>query len=136
MCDRHNTIVCSFDLRSPRINAFQIHEWLYETVHLKEDDISVIQINGPLRKVYVKFVNNESMMRVFQPIQGDLEFHHENGKISKVTIEIAGVGTRRVRVSALPPEVTATQITNAISIYGEVKKVHEEVWFHAYRFNP
>jgi len=74
------------------------------------------------------------MMRVFQPIEGDLEFHHENREISKVTIEIAGVSTRRVRVSALPPEVTATQITNAISIYGEVKKEHEEVWSHAYRF--
>jgi hypothetical protein len=82
MCDRHNTIVCSFDLRSPQINAFQIHEGLYETVHLKEDDICVIQIVGPLHKVYVKFVNNESMMRVIQPIQGDLEFHHENGEIS------------------------------------------------------
>jgi len=133
MCDRHNTIVCSFDLRSPRINAFQIHEWLYETAHLKEV-ISVIQIDGPLRKVYVKFVNNESMMRAFQLIECDLEFHHENREISKVTIEITGVGTRHVRVSTLPPEVTAAQITNAISIYGEVKKVHEEVWFHAYRF--
>jgi hypothetical protein len=107
---------------------------LYEKVHLNEDDIRVIQIDGPLCKVYVKFVNNESMMPVIQPIQGDLEFHHENGEISKVTTEIAGVGTRRVRVSTLPPEVTATQITNAISIYAEVKKIHEEIWSHAYRF--
>jgi hypothetical protein len=82
MYDRHNTIVWSFDLRSPRINAFQIHEWLNETVQLKEDDIRVIQIDGSLHKVYVKSVNNESMMRVIQPIQGDLEFHHENGEIS------------------------------------------------------
>ena len=102
---------------------------MYETAH-----IGVIQIDGPLRIVYVKFVNNESMMRVFQPIEGDLEFHHENREISKVTIEITGVGTRRVRVSTLPTEVTATQITNAISICREVKKVHEEVWSHAYRF--
>jgi hypothetical protein len=51
-----------------------------------------------------------------------------------VTIEIAGAGTRRFRVSTLPPEVTATQITNAISIYGKVKKIHEEIWSHAYRF--
>jgi hypothetical protein len=69
MCDRHNSILCSFYLRSPRINAFQIHEWLYETANLKEDDISVIQMDGPLRKVYIKFVDNESTMRVFQSIK-------------------------------------------------------------------
>ena len=60
-------------------------------------------------------------MRVLQPIQGDLDFHHENGEISKMTVEIAGVGTRRFRVSTLPPEVTEAQITNAMSTYGEVK---------------
>ena len=108
MCDRQNTLVCSFDLCSPRINAFQIHEWLYEMVHITEDVVRVIQIDGLLRKVYVKFVNAECMMCVFQPIQGDLDFDHDNSEISKVTIEIAGVGTRRVRVSTLPPEVTET----------------------------
>ena len=74
------------------------------------------------------------MMRVLQPIQGDLDFHHENGEISKLTIEIAGVVTRRVHVSTLPPEVTEAQITNIISIYGEVKKIHDEIWPQAYRF--
>ena len=128
MCDRRNTIVCSFDVRSPRINAFQIHEWLYETVRLTEDDVRVIQIDGPIRKEYVKFVNSERMMRVLQPIQGDLNFHHENGEISKETVDIAGVGSRRVRVSALPPEVTEAQITNVMSTYGDVKKIHDEVW--------
>jgi len=103
MSDIQNTIVCSFDAHSPKIYAFQIHEWLYETVPLTEDDFRVIQIDGPLRKVDVKFVNTECMMRVLQPIQFDLDFHHENGIISKVTIEIAGVGSRRVRVTTLPP---------------------------------
>jgi len=76
-------------VRSPRINAFQIHEWLYETVRLTEDDVRVVQIDDPLRKLYVKFVNSECMMRVLQPIQGDLDFHHETGEISKVTVDIA-----------------------------------------------
>jgi len=134
MCDRQNTIVCSFDVHSPRINAFQIHELLYETVRLREDDVRVIQIDGPLRKVYVKFVNSERMMRELQPIQGDLDFHHENREISKVTVDNAGVGIRRVRVSTLPHEITEAQITNAMSTYGEVKKIQDEVWSYAYRF--
>ena len=100
MCDIQNKIVCSFDVRNPRINAFQIHEWLHETLRLTGVDVRVIQIDGPLRK---NFVNSERMMRVLQPIQCDLDFHHENGEISKVTVEIADVGLRRVSVSTLPP---------------------------------
>jgi len=65
--------------------------------------------------VYVKFVNSERMMRVLQPIQGDLDFYHENGVISKVTVEIAGVGSIRVRVTTIPSEVTEAQITNVTS---------------------
>jgi len=130
MCDRQNTIVCSFDVRSPRINAFQIHEWLYETVRLTEDDVRLIQVDGPLRIVYVKFVNSECMMRVLQPMKGDLDFNHETGEISKVRVDIARVGTRRVRVSTLPPEVTEAQIMNAMTTYGEVKKIHDDVWSH------
>jgi len=121
MCDRQNTLVFSFDICSPRINAYQIHKWLDETVHIKEGEVRVIQIDGPLRKVYVKFISSESMMRVLQPIQGDINFHHVNGEISKVKIDIAGVGIRRVRVSTLPPEVTGTQIINVMSNYGDVK---------------
>jgi len=64
MCERQNTIVFSFDIRSPRVNAFQIHEWLHDKVVIRENDIRVIQIDGPLRKVYVKFVNAEHMMRI------------------------------------------------------------------------
>jgi len=101
MSDRQNTIVCSFDMQSPRINAHQIHEWLHDKLRLNEDDIRVIQIDGPLRKVYIKFVGTERMMHVLQPIQGDLDFFHEIGEISKVLVEIGGVGIRRVRVSTL-----------------------------------
>jgi len=91
MCDRQNTLVFLFDIRSPRIKALQIHEWLDETVHIKEDEVCFVQIDGPLRKVYVKFITSESMMRVLQHIQGDTNFYHVNGEISKVKVDIAGV---------------------------------------------
>jgi len=97
-------------MRSPKINAFQIHEWLHDTLRLNEDDIRVIQIDGTLRKVYIKFVDSGRMMRGLQPIQVDLEFYHETGEIPKMTVEIAGVGIRRVRVSIFPPEVTEDQV--------------------------
>jgi len=133
-CERQNTLVFSFEKQSPRVNAFQIHEWLAETVRIHKDEVHVIQINGPLRKVYVKFITTENMMRVFQPIQSDLPFHHANGEISKVQVDIAGYGIRRVRISSLPPEVTEAHIRKVISYYGDVKTLHDEVWSQAYRF--
>jgi len=131
MCERQNTIVFSFDTQSPRVNAFQIHEWLHDTDLLKEDDVREIQIDGPLRKVYVKFVTSERMMNIMQHIQEDLSFHHENGEISQVKVEAAGVGIRRVRASTLPPEVTDSQIVNVMSTYGDIKKIQDDVWSHA-----
>ena len=32
------------------------------------------------------------------------------------------------------PEVTEAQITNVMFTYGEIKKIHHEVWSHVYRF--
>jgi hypothetical protein len=37
--ERHNTIVCIFDHGSPRITAFYIHEWVYDTLRLEEDSV-------------------------------------------------------------------------------------------------
>jgi len=135
MSDRQNAIACSFDLKTPRINAYQSHEWLYDKLHLNEDDIRVIQIDGPLRKVYIKFVNTERMMDVLQPIKGDLEFHHENEELSKVSAEIAGVGIRCVRVAALPPEVTEEQIRKTLSKYGDMTRITDEICSQVYIFH-
>jgi len=68
------------------------------------------------------------MTNTLQQFQGDLQFHHENGDISSVKVEIAGVGIRRVRVSTLPPKITEAQIKNALSIYGDIKQIQDVVW--------
>jgi hypothetical protein len=72
MSERQHSIVCSFDTRSPRISAYQIHEWLHDVMHLPEDGIRIVQSDGPRRKVCVKFMNNESTMAVLNPVQGPL----------------------------------------------------------------
>jgi len=59
MSDRQNTIICIFDPKSPRISAFQIHEWIYERLQLPEHDVRMVQIDGPQRRVYIKFVDHE-----------------------------------------------------------------------------
>ena len=61
MGERQNTIVCIFYMRSPRIIDFNIHEWIHAQLRLQEDDIRMIQINGPQRRVNIKFVSAERM---------------------------------------------------------------------------
>jgi len=50
-----------------------------------------------------------------------------------VSVEIARVGIRRVRVAALSPEVTEELIWNILSKYGDVKRVPDEIWSQVYR---
>ena len=92
-------------MRNPRITAFNIHEWIHAQLRLQEDDIRMIQIDGPRRRVYIKFVSAERMQSILQNIQGQQEYKHENGEISIVRVELAGMGVRRVRIANLPPEV-------------------------------
>jgi hypothetical protein len=61
MGDRKNTLVCIFDARSPRVSAYNVHEWISAKLRLLEEQISLIQIDGPRRQVYVKFVSEEQM---------------------------------------------------------------------------
>jgi len=61
MAERHNTVLCSFDPPSPRITAHDIHEWIHATLRLPEQKVTVIQIYGIKRKVFIKLLDNESV---------------------------------------------------------------------------
>jgi hypothetical protein len=125
LTERLHTIVCTFDQKSPRISTYQIHEWIHEQLRLQETDIRLIQIDGPRRKVYIKFINNERMMVVLQSIT-ELAYEHMNGERSLVNVEVAGMGMRRIRVANLPPEVPDRVLRDVLSSYGEVKKTTDE----------
>jgi hypothetical protein len=43
--ERHNTAVCAFETQSPKITAFEIHEWIYESLRLPEADVTMAQID-------------------------------------------------------------------------------------------
>jgi hypothetical protein len=44
--ERKDTTVCTFDKRSPRITAYDIHEWIHQELQLDTDDVATIQIDG------------------------------------------------------------------------------------------
>ena len=118
MSDRQNRLVCAFDMRSPRITAYQIHEWIYEKMQLPENDISMIQIDGSKRHVFIKLANTEPMQHVLQETNGQMEFRHDNGELSTVKIEPAGMGVRRIRIANLLPEVHDRIIREMLTKYG------------------
>jgi hypothetical protein len=106
MGERQNTILCVFDPKSPRISAYQIHEWIYEQLKLREQDIRMIQVDGPWRRVYIKFCDYERMQAVTRALPGQMEYRHDNDALYLVQIKIAGMGVRRIGVAGLPPEIS------------------------------
>jgi hypothetical protein len=134
MTERRNTIVCIFDQSSPKITAFHIHEWIHETLQLVEDEVRMIQIDGTSRRVYIKFVTEMHMRRVLSKTNGVQDFKHDNGEISQVRVEIAGMGMRTIRIANLSPEVQDNVIRNALGTYGDITEIKEELWTHRYRY--
>jgi hypothetical protein len=120
-------------MRSPRITAFNIHEWIHAQLRLQEDD-RMIQIDGPRRRVYTKFVSADRMQAILQDIQGQQEYQQDNGEISIVKVELAGMGLRQVGPAGLPPEVKEPVLRDAMSKYGDVKDIQEEQWPNQYKY--
>jgi hypothetical protein len=82
MTDRQNTNVCAFDHNRTRIREHQIHYWIYESLKLSQTDVWMIQIDGPRRRVYIKFNNSDRALSVLQETAGCREYRHDNGELS------------------------------------------------------
>jgi hypothetical protein len=61
-----------FDLKSPRISAFDIHEWLYEQLHIDENTLTKIRIDGIKRHIDLKFVEDKHVIDILQASNGQL----------------------------------------------------------------
>jgi len=84
-----------------------------------EEDIQMIQVDGPSRRVFVRFSNEDKVKEILLDTNGICEYKHDKGEISQVSVEIAGMGTKRIRIAGLPPEVKKATIKESLSKYGE-----------------
>ena len=134
MAERKHTVVCIFEQNSPRISAFEIHEWIYEQLHISEESLNMIQIDGIRRHVYLKFVNELYVTELLRMSKGRMEYRHLTGEISAVRLEPAGMGTRRIRIANLPPETAEDTLRTALAPYGDIVSIQEEVWSRTYRY--
>jgi hypothetical protein len=135
MNERQKNLVCAFDPQIPSITAYDIHEWIYDTMCLQENEVVIVQVDGPRRHVYIKFREYQRMQEILTATNGHGESHHTSGEISKVRIEAVGIEMRRVRIANLPPEVPNRLIRMGLGKYGKVKEVQEENWARVYRYS-
>jgi hypothetical protein len=114
--------------------AYHIHEWIYETLRLEEDSVSMVQVDGPNRRVYIKSVNEQRMHNMLDNTDSIQEFRHDNGEVSRVHIKMAGMGKRRIRVANLPPEVPDHNLRAVLEKFGDIKEIQEDQWAKSYRY--
>jgi len=94
----------------------------------------MIQINGIKRHIFMKFVNDTYLQNILQSTNGSVEYRHTIREISIVRLAVAGMGMRRIRLANLPTEVTEINIRTALSSYGEIVSIKDEMWSNAYGY--
>ena len=135
MSERRNTLLCCFDPASPRLTAYDIHEWIQSQLKVLEHSVSMIQIDGIRRQVYIKFIDLSSVHDILRVTNGEIVYKHVTGEISTVRLMEAGMGSKRVRLANLPPEVSNHNIRVAMSNFGNVQAIQDETWAKHYRYN-
>jgi hypothetical protein len=135
MSELRNTLLCCFDSASPRLTAYDIHEWIHSQLQVLENSVSMIQIDGIRRQVYIRFIDVSSVYDILRATNGETVYKHVTGEISPVRLMEAGMGSKRIRLANLPPEVSNNNIRVAMSRFGNVQTIQEETWAKHYRYN-
>jgi hypothetical protein len=117
MTQHRNRVVCTFEQSSPRISAHETHEWIFEELRLPEHNVTAIQFDVLKRQVYIKLSDSECMHTLIRDTNGQAVFKHQSGELPHVTIEIASLGSKRLRVVNLPPEVENDNLRDTLAPY-------------------
>jgi hypothetical protein len=134
MSDRRNTLVCVFDPASPRISAFDIHEWIHAQLHVVASSVIMIQIDGLRRQVFIKFTALSFLQDILHTTNGETIYKYVTGEIYPVRLMIAAKGIRRIRLANLPPEMPNDTIRTALKQCGDIQSINDEQWATHYRY--
>jgi hypothetical protein len=91
----------------------------------------MIQIDGTRRKVFIKFIDSNFEHDILQTTNATIEYKHTTGEISLVRLEIAGMGTRPIRLANLPTEPCGSAIRTALAPYLSLQRHYSPGWASA-----
>jgi hypothetical protein len=74
------------------------------------------------------------MQKILKDTNGEAKYKHHNGEMTNVGITEAGLGTKRVRIANLPPEVPDAALTTLLAPFGKVQIIQQEMWTKMYRY--
>jgi hypothetical protein len=94
----------------------------------------MIQINGIKRQVYIKMTNIEKVQAVLHAAGREIEYTYPSGQVSTVTLAVAGLGTKRIRVANLTPEVSHDELRVALTPYGKIVDIQTVKCSNNYRY--
>jgi len=94
----------------------------------------MIEIDGIKRQVFIKFVDNESVHALLRDTAGRTETNSPNREISIVNIDMTGMGTKRIRVANVPPEVHNDTLHESLASFGKFLNIHAKTWARIYRY--
>jgi hypothetical protein len=118
---------------SPRILAYEIHEWIHGSLHVLEETVVMIQIDGPKRQVYIT-LTTERVHELIRNTGGQLEYTHVDGTKSQIKIDLAGKGTKVIRIANLLPEVPDEVLKTTLVQYSTITAIRNETWSKNYRY--
>ena len=72
---------------------------------VNDQEATMLQIDASKRHVHINFRNNGRKLGVFHSTEDQLDYRHSNVEISTARISAAEMGTRRVRIANLSPDV-------------------------------
>lgn len=78
--------------------------------------------------------NTKKVQAVLHATGGEIEYTYPSGQVSTVTLAVAGLGTKRIRVATLPPEVSYDEMQAALTPHGKIVDIQTEKWSNNYRY--
>ena len=75
----------------------------------------------------------EKVQAVLLATGGQINYKYPTGQISTVTLDIAGLRTKRIRVANLPPETSQEELRASLTPYGKIINIETERWSKHYR---
>jgi hypothetical protein len=117
-----------------KISAYDIHEWIYETLRIPDQEVTMVQIDGIKRHVHIKLLTEQMARKIIQDTNERMAYKHPDGLMTTVLTELAEMGIKSIRMANLPPEVPENKIQATMAPYGKIISLRNEVWARTYRY--